>query len=307
MKIILVNGRPGGARSVNLSRWRGACLALCLLGLPFGVGVAAGYGTGLGERDQTDLAALETLREQLAAQKFQLDGVRDESENHVRALTIRLAQLQARLVRLDALGERMTDIAKLDAGEFDFSNPPAVGGPEQPTDLPVQPLFFDQIDQLAARLDDRERQLDILETLLADRKLQSESYLAGRPVRKGWMSSHFGARIDPFSGQRAVHEGVDFAGKENADIVAVASGVVTWSGDRHGYGNMVEVNHGGGYMTRYAHNNKNLVKVGDIVKKGQVIALMGSTGRSTGPHVHFEVYKDGRTVDPAAYVYRSGR
>ncbi len=121
------------------------------------------------------------------------------------------------------------------------------------------------------------------------------------------MSSRFGRRTDPFNGRVAWHEGVDFAGKLNSDIVSVAAGVVTWSEERSGYGIMVEINHGGGFSTRYAHCSENLVQVGDVVKKGQVIAKMGSSGRSTGPHVHFEVYKHGRAVDPASYIHRAAR
>ena len=160
---------------------------------------------------------------------------------------------------------------------------------------------------LEARIADREYQLDMLQALLSNRQLQNDVFLSGRPIAKGWMSSPYGQRKDPFTGQQMWHQGVDFAGKLGSDVVAVAGGVVTWSGDRYGYGDMVEINHGGGYSTRYAHNKENLVKVGDIVKKGQVVALMGSSGRSTGPHVHYEVYKNGRPVDPASYVRRTQR
>ncbi len=161
--------------------------------------------------------------------------------------------------------------------------------------------------QLESQLDNSESQLGILESLMMDRKVQQQSEVTGRPTSKGWMSSKFGRRTDPFTGHRAWHNGVDFAGKLGSEIVTVAAGVVTWSGERNGYGRMVELDHGEGQATRYAHNSKNLVKVGDIVKKGEVIALMGSSGRSTGPHVHFEVYKNGRAVDPASYIRRTIR
>ncbi len=160
---------------------------------------------------------------------------------------------------------------------------------------------------LANQIEDREQQLATLDALMAKRKIQREIFIAGRPIKKGWMSSRYGRRTDPFNGRIAWHAGVDFAGKMGSDIVSVAAGVVTWSSKRSGYGQMVEVNHGGGFSTRYAHNSENLVKVGDIVQKGQVIALMGSSGRSTGPHVHFEVYKHGRAVDPASYIHRTHR
>jgi len=136
---------------------------------------------------------------------------------------------------------------------------------------------------------------------------QNEVFIAGRPVKKGWMSSRFGMRVDPITGKRAFHNGVDFAGKLGADVVAVAAGVVVYADARSGYGEMVEINHGGGFSTRYGHHDKLIVKVGDIVKKGQVVGKMGSSGRSTGPHVHYEVYKNGRVVDPSSYVQRASR
>ena len=143
--------------------------------------------------------------------------------------------------------------------------------------------------------------------MIVDRKMQSDVFLAGRPALKGWMSSRFGMRNDPITGRRVWHNGVDFAGKEGADVVTVAAGVVVFAGDRNGYGEMVEVNHGNGFSTRYGHHKELLVKVGDIVKKGQIVGLMGSSGRSTGPHVHFEVFKNGRVVDPSSYIHRASR
>ena len=132
--------------------------------------------------------------------------------------------------------------------------------------------------------------------------------LAGRPVDQGWIASGFGKRPDPFTGKMTFHSGVDFStGRAGAEIKTVASGVVTWSGPRSRYGLMVEVNHGNGFATRYAHAEKLFVNVGDIVEKGESVALVGSTGRSTGPHVHFEIYKNGRVVDPAAYIHRTAR
>ena len=161
--------------------------------------------------------------------------------------------------------------------------------------------------QLQSQVENREGQLGVLESLMLDRQLNGQSQPAGRPVLKGWLSSRYGRRTDPFSGHRAWHNGIDFAGQEGDQIVAVASGVVTRAGRHSGYGELVEVDHGEGYLTRYAHNRENLVKAGDTVKQGDVIALMGSSGRSTGPHVHFEVYKNGRSVDPASYIRRTIR
>jgi len=221
--------------------------------------------------------------------------------------------MRSRLVRLDALGEQLTQLASLEDGEFDFSVAPGLGGPdttlvtEVANSVDIQQQLSTMFARLDSSLDSRESQLILLQSMLSENKLKSERMVAGRPIKKGWMSSHFGLRTDPFTGRKAMHEGVDFAGKLGSEIIAVGSGVVTWSGERYGYGRLVEINHGNGFMTRYAHNMENKVEVGDIVKKGQTISLMGSSGRSTGPHVHFEVYKHGRPVDPATYIHRTNR
>lgn len=308
MKVIFVSGKHGHSRSLHLGKWSRALLSVCLLGAPLGLGAYLGFTAATSE-EVLDHQALMALQEKTSKEKQLLIQTRQQAKQQIQALTMKMAAMQARLVRLDALGERITTVAKLDKGEFDFSQSPALGGPatEDPGAEFEQPDFLDAIDQLVERIDNREQQLGILESLLANRKIKDDIFLAGRPVLRGWMSSHYGHRNDPFNGRVAMHEGVDFAGKLGSDIVAVASGVVTWSGERYGYGTMVEINHGDGYMTRYAHNQQNKVEVGDIVKKGQVIAQMGSSGRSTGPHVHFEVYKHGRPVDPAAYIHRASR
>ncbi len=246
---------------------------------------------------------------QIRIQTEQISEIKEESEQQIEALTMRLAMLQARLVRLDAVGERITTIANLDTGEFDFSDPIAIGGPASGVSESYSAAgFMDAVYQLERQLDDRQQQLEILEGLMTDRKIQSDVFIAGRPVEKAWIASRFGQRPDPITGRIAFHGGIDFTtGKSGAEINTVAAGVITWSGPRSGYGLMVEVNHGNGFTTRYAHAEKLFVDVGDIVMKGQNIALVGSTGRSTGPHVHFEVYKNGRVVDPAAYIHRTAR
>ncbi len=310
MKVILVNKRHGRTRSFTLGAWTRLVVSVCLLGLPMGIGGLLGQQLSSGEG--ADLFTSDSTRawnDALEKQKEQVGATKRHAEEQLAALTLRMAELQARLLRLDALGERLTTIAKLDKGEFDFSAPPALGGPEANLTGEgwQQPNFLNVIENLTDNIDNREQQLETLEALLAKRKIQKDIFIAGRPVRKGWMSSRFGRRTDPFHGKIAWHSGVDFAGKQGADVISVAAGVVTWAAKRSGYGQMVEVNHGGGFSTRYAHNEENLVKVGDVVKKGQTVALMGSSGRSTGPHVHFEVYKHGRAVDPSSYIHRTHR
>lgn len=306
MNIIFISNREGKSRSITLNNWAKVLLSVCLLGLPVCSGIYLGMQFGVGESDL--VSSIELMKQELASQQAELDSGRTEARQKVEALTLKLAAMQARLVRIDALGERLTDMASLDDGEFDFSQQSALGGPEQD-----QVSVFEHGDlerlysQLESQLASRESQLHILESLMVDRKLKQQGTVTGRPIHKGWMSSRYGYRTDPFNGRKAWHNGVDFAGKSGADIVAVASGVVTWSGKKSGYGQMVELDHGEGYITRYAHNKQNLVNVGDAVKKGEVVGLMGSSGRSTGPHVHFEVYKNGRSVDPASYIRRTIR
>lgn len=140
--------------------------------------------------------------------------------------------------------------------------------------------------------------------MILTRELKEEIHPEGRPVTTGYISSYFGERADPFDGREAFHKGVDFAGNLGSDVVAVAAGVVTWAGERSGYGKLIEINHGDGFTTRYAHNERALVSVGQTVKRGESIALMGSTGHSTGPHVHFEVLKNGRQVNPLSFIGR---
>ncbi|MCY1530968.1 Peptidase family M23 [compost metagenome] len=246
------------------------------------------------------------LTQVLDEQRAEVGAVRVDAQRQLDAFAAHVAELQARLTRLDALGERLTELADLDSSEFDFSLNVGQGGPEDllGSAAYAPPSFISTLDELALRLDSREQQLEVLEQLLAERQLNEAEYLAGRPVLQGYMSSPFGRRTDPLSGRLSVHKGVDFAAKAGSDVVAVAAGVVTASGRRSGYGNTVEISHTDGYVTLYAHNQRNLVQVGDLVQRGQTIAKVGSTGRSTGYHVHFEVSKNGRLVNPASYIAR---
>lgn len=309
MKVIVINRKHGGSRSFELGRWSRALLSLCCLGLPLGM-LAAGYVAGLESQARSlQGESVDAMADELAQQSEDLEAIRTEAARKLQALTLGLAELQARMTRLDALGEHLTAMAELEDGEFDFSQPPAVGGPlEGEFNVDYSSVAFSgELEEFSRRLSDREQQLKILESLLSNRKLEDQAWLSGRPIEKGWISSYYGKRPDPFTGKPAFHHGIDFAGKAGASVLAVAGGVVTWTGERSGYGNMVEISHGDGLVTRYGHNQENLVAPGDVVRKGEPVALMGSTGRSTGAHVHFEVYKHGRSVDPSSYVRRTRR
>lgn len=304
MKIIVCSARQGRLFALGLNQWARVLLSICLLGVPGGIGLLIGMQLN-GDPSLDD--AVKALKAQLSRQRDDIDSGERDAERQVEALTQKLAEMQARLVRLDAFGERLTEMAGLDDGEFDFSSPPAVGGPEEPS--AESPAYSTALGPLLASLDaqleDREQQLTLLGGMIKDRELKRDLTVAGWPLVKGAISSPFGMRRDPFNGRRAMHRGMDFSGKAGSAVVAVAAGVVVRAEHHKGYGQLVELDHGDGLVTRYGHNRVNLVKAGDPVAKGQVIALVGSTGRSTGPHVHFEVYKNGRAVDPASYIHRT--
>ena len=279
-----------------------------LIGLPVSL-AGLSYEFGLKKGAARAQAAEETLAAEEARERAEaLADMAVEAERRLESMTLLLAELQSRVTRLDAVGMNLTQSAGLEPGEFNFDMAPALGGPlmtSQEDARELIPALEGELFALSTALDDREVQLDILSELIQGEQVKSDATPSGRPILSGWLSSRYGTRIDPFSGKKAWHEGVDFAGKVGSDIVAVASGVVSWSGERYGYGKMVEVAHGDGVITRYAHNQENLVKVGDMVRRGDVVALMGNSGRSTGPHVHFEVHKNGRPVDPASYLRRT--
>jgi len=231
-------------------------------------------------------------------------------EQKITALTIKLAELQSQVLRLNALGDRLADDANIPEKEFNFTQLPASGGPASSTftvtDKTLEQLFL-EIERFESKIDYEEKQLQMLESLTFGHHIQNNAYLSGRPITKGWLSSYYGVRKDPFNGKPAMHKGVDFAGKEDTAIIATASGVVTWASKRYGYGQLIEINHGDGLATRYGHNKDLLVNVGDVVNKGQKIARMGSTGRSTGPHVHYEILRNNKQINPIKFVYRKGK
>lgn len=307
MKFIFINNE-GPSKTVELGRWTRVVLSAFLIGLPVSL-AGLSYEFGVKRGVSKAQAAGETLAAEEARERAEaLADMAVEAERRLESMTLLLAELQSRVTRLDAVGMNLTQNAGLEPSEFNFNMAPALGGPllaSQDDARELIPALEGELFALSTALDDREIQLDILSELIQGQQLKSDATPSGRPVLAGWLSSRYGTRIDPFNGKKAWHEGVDFAGREGADIVAVASGVVSWSGERYGYGKMVEVAHGDGVITRYAHNQENLVKVGDMVRRGDVVALMGNSGRSTGPHVHFEVHKNGRPVDPASYLRRT--
>jgi murein DD-endopeptidase MepM/ murein hydrolase activator NlpD len=303
MNVIFVGRKTGRVKQLDLGH---PLVVAAALGLVFGiVGGAFSIGVGLGanHRGANAIDQLGGWSADLLRQKEQIEDVRRVLQEKVNALAMRVGQMNANVIRLDALGKRLTRMANLNDGEFDFGNPPALGGAETADGQPAQiPNLTAMVDDLQNQLSSREQQLGVLENLILTRELNKQVYPEGRPVQEGWISSYFGRRADPFTGYSAVHKGIDFAGPEGTKVSAVAAGLVTYAGDRPGFGQMVEINHGNGLATRYCHNERLLVKQGDMVRKGQDVSLMGSTGHSTGPHLHFEVLKNGAQVDPLRFI-----
>lgn len=300
MNIILFSRRRGCQLQLDLRRPPTALAAACMVVLLAGTVFSAGFAVAMRHHDPVATKVGERLEEQ----RRELTALKRQMNEQIDALAMRVGEVQGHVIRLNVLGERLTQMADLDDGEFNFAEPPPVGGPETPAngESPSIPQLVQDLERLSMQLDDREAQLDVLESLLLTRGLQAQVYPEGRPIESGYISSYFGTRTDPFTGRPAMHEGIDFAGREGSTVKAVAAGVVSFADLRAGYGNCIEINHGNGYVTRYAHNERNLVSVGDTVQKGQPIALMGSTGRATAPNLHFEVLRNGRQVNPLKFI-----
>lgn len=299
MNIILFTSRRGQVWNFEVNPVR--FVLQLLAGLAVMLALALYIGTRLGKTAPENFG---DWRAGVQQQRADLAALRSGMQADLDALALRLGRMQGQMLRLNALGERLVAQGDLDRDEFAFDAPPAVGGPAGAvaTESVQMPDFLALLDALEVEIDDRAQKLSVLESLLMSRSLSERVMPSGRPVADGWLSSRYGKRNDPFTGKQEFHKGLDFAGKQGSRVVAVGDGVVTWAGERSGYGKLIEVNHGNGYVTRYAHNKKHLVEAGDTVRKGQQIALMGSSGRSTGPHVHFEVMRNGKTVNPAGYI-----
>lgn len=247
------------------------------------------------------------VAQELLIQRAELERMREKTRNTLDNMALRVGQMQAQLTRLNAVGEHLAKKAKLNSEEFNFDELPAIGSAEVEgvAESFTQNQLLDEIEALDNQLSLREKQLQLLDVFSANKRLSKEVRPAGLPVAKGWLSSYYGYRADPFTGKKKFHHGVDIAGKSGTHVLAAASGLVTWVGKKGGYGNLIEIDHGAGYVTRYGHNKEIIVKMGELVKQSDVIGKMGSTGHSTGPHVHFEVLRHGKKVNPRKYLYTS--
>ena len=311
MNLIIVPRR--GSRGGNSSISHSQVILIALVGLvvlPVFFSVLTFEVLKLTQPGYLDAGIISRQQAQLQAQRDLLDNTRKHTETHLNALAQRLGSLQAQVLRLNALGGRLTRMAGLDAKEFDFNTLPAMGGPA--TDLKGGSAqspgeFLGSLETLSSQIEQQTARLTALQSVLIDNQLQAAVTPSGWPVSGGWGSSNFGIRNDPFTGHRSHHRGVDIASPMGSPIMAMGDGVVTYAGPKVGYGLMVEVNHGQGFATRYAHASAVTAKVGDVVSRGDIIAKVGTSGRSTGPHLHFEVLKTNQAIDPVYYLKRDSK
>ncbi len=301
MNIILVSSRFAKVRSITLNGTHLLLVALLAMGLLLAAVFAVQYTL---IRFHPDAMSTE-MRAWLAS--VQAEG-QQKQQSYLRegldTMAGRMGQMQAQLLRLDALGARLAKLGGIKPQEFNFDQPPAQGGPYIPAmqqDVSLSGMN-QQLASLSVLLNDRNDKLMALETLLMQSSLEKKQFPSVPPTRDGWHSSNFGWRFDPFTGKNAMHEGVDFMVPEGSPILASAGGIVVYSDYHPQYGNMVEIDHGNDIVTRYAHASRLLVKVGQIVRRGQEIAKVGNTGRSTGNHLHFEVRYKGIAQNPTRFL-----
>lgn len=294
--------RGGIARSIRLN-W-----LTMLAGVSLVLGIAFAFSVLLYPVVTSQFmlpGVIDQWREQLAEQDARVREVEQRAVAESGAVGRQLAQMQARLWRMKALGVQVANVAEIPLDEFGFDLPAPLGGPAASCETVLEWSDLRAgLDAIAVDIREREDELQVLESVLGKQGYREAATPSGWPVHRGWISSSYGRRVDPISGKMAWHTGIDFAGRHGSDVIAVAAGIVVHAGPRPGYGNLVEIDHGDGFLTRYAHHHQLRVKTGDIVKRGDTVGSLGATGRTTGSHVHIEVLKNGRHLDPSTYVGR---
>jgi len=305
--IILVSNRLTRARSLTLTTAHVVAGAVALAAMVIVLAGALFY-VSVRHAAQIRLPMVESLL--LSVQQDQARKAEDFLRENLNAMAVKLGQMQAQLMRLDALGERLSGLAGLKSQEFRFGEVPGRGGAvstlSPPHDLSLGE-FSQQLDTLSNRMENRTDYLGILESTLFDARVKKKLMPTITPVEASWNASSFGWRIDPITGQQALHEGIDFIADVGTPVFAAAGGVVVFAEYHNQYGQMVEIDHGNDFITRYAHASRLLVKVGEVVRRGRKVAEVGSTGRSTGPHLHFEVRYKGVAQNPSRFLQASIR
>jgi murein DD-endopeptidase MepM/ murein hydrolase activator NlpD len=301
MNIILVSNNLAKTRSISLNGMHLLAVAAITLLLFIMAVLTAEYAI---VRFQPGRISNEMRSWLASAQNHEQQKQQAYLRESLDTMAISLGQMQARLLRLDSLGSRLVKVAGMKPQEIDFSKVPAQGGAYVPAGQQDVTLVSmnQQLGDLYALMTDRGDKLAALETLLQQDRLRKKMLNTIQPVNSGWFSSNFGWRVDPFTGKSAMHEGVDYVVPQGTPIHAAASGIVVYAAMHPQFGNLVEIDHGNDILTRYAHASKLLVNVGDVVKRGQLLSLVGSTGRSTGNHLHFEVRFKGLAQNPIRFL-----
>jgi len=282
--------------------------AVLLIGLPLVLGVLSYWFISSIDRSLNPFVDPEyriAVESRVNEQQQEMDKTRDYVRKHMDVLGRRIGSLQAQVSRINAVEQRIASVSGISLEDFEFDQDPPLGGSSSESDVDSQEIDIENaIVAIEKELSKRESEIAAVDFLLSRKNLESQQTPAGWPVTGGWVSSSFGSRMHPMTGKKQFHQGVDIPGKEGSKVLAVADGVVTRSEKRGNYGWLVELDHGDSYTTLYSHNRRNLVTEGQTVKKGQAIAEVGSTGLSTGPHVHFEVSKNKRNINPVKYLYK---
>jgi len=312
MNVILVSGKLARAKSYTLGlpqlSLMGLGLVLTVLMLAAVLHYVALHFAADIKLPYVESIVLAAQKRQFALQQEQHEKAQSYLRENLNAMAVKLGEMQAQLVRLDTVGERLAKLAGFKPQDLMFGERPGRGGAV--STLPSQDLslgdFTEQLELLTRQVDDRSDKLGILDSLFAVDSAKKKLIPTMLPVEGGWYSSNYGWRIDPFTGQRAFHEGIDVMAETGTPIYAAAGGVVIFSGKHPQYGNMIEIDHGNGLITRYAHASKRLVKVGDLVVRGVQIGKVGKTGRATGSHLHFEVRRHGASVNPKRFLRLPG-
>jgi murein DD-endopeptidase MepM/ murein hydrolase activator NlpD len=252
---------------------------------------------------------LKNWQKTLISQKQDMKFIKSQAQSKFNAVVDRISKIQMQINNIDSIAKRIIEENNLNKNEFNFTSQPGTGGPIDPLSQDDNNnTFLDDfdylsyIDDLSKNINNKEIQMQVIENIILQKVRTDRIMPAGMPVKRGYISSRFGYRKDPFTKKIKMHKGVDIATKYGSDVLSVADGIVTVVESKKGYGMLVEVKHGNGIRTRYAHNSRSLVKVGSQVKAGQAIAKIGQTGRSTGPHLHFEVVKNGEKINPMPYI-----
>lgn len=305
MQIIIISADNTGHKNWHLSRVRLIMLIALVLSVTIGITVSTmnfiEENTTITTTENSTFFPTGSLLTPLKA-PYSISDIATQNQAIQEFYAQQLGGLQAEAIRLKVLSQRLAEIAGFEVNDFDLGFSPSMGGIEKSGDWLSTAEFEESLVRLSRDFAEQQDTLTALQDYLIANDNITGAIPTGRPVENGWISSFYGYRVDPFNGKKTFHDGIDFAGKTGSAVISVADGIVSWAGMRGGYGGLVEIDHGNGYVTRYAHNKSLEVSIGERVSKGDAIALMGSTGRSTGPHVHFEVLRDGKSVNPFNYL-----